>query len=131
MVAPRTFLRAIMTKGKTTRKTTRRTKKTSKAKTPKTLQEARQQLQDLVKNNSGDIAVAVIDEAKKGKYLPAKFLFEAVKLCEAPPAEEKTPEKTESLERLLLEQWQLKPPPPDDDVTDGSGAAEEEPVTVG
>jgi hypothetical protein len=120
-----------MRRSKTTRKATKRAKGTGKKTPPKTLQEAKERIRNLVKTNSTDIASAVIDEARKGKYLPAKFLFETAGLCEAKPDTEEAPEKKESLEQLLLEQWQLKPAPPDDDVSDGSDTAEEEPVTVG
>jgi hypothetical protein len=120
-----------MRRSKTTRKATKRAKGTSRAKPPKTLQEAKQKIRELVLNRSEDITEAVIDEGCKGKYLPAKFLFETAGLCEAKPDAEEAPEKKESLEQLLLEQWQLKPAPPDDDAADGRGTAEEEPVTVG
>ena len=120
-----------MRKSKTTRKATKRAKSTGKRKPPKTLQEAKERIRNLVQTNSEVIAEAVMDEACKGKYLPAKFLFETAGLCEAKPDAEEAPEKKESLEHLLLEQWQLKPAPPDDEVGDGSDAAEEEPVTVG
>jgi hypothetical protein len=98
------------------------------------VQEAREQFQKLVSSNSGKIINAVIDEAKKGKYLPAKFLFEAIGMCEARPESTEPEEKHEdSLAQILLEQWHLKPAPPDsdDEVTGGSGKGEEDPVTVG
>jgi hypothetical protein len=124
-----------MRKSKTTRKPTKRANKTSKTtKPPKTLQEAKEQIRELVQTSSVDIASAVIDEACKGKYLPAKFLFETAGLCEAKPDTVEPVEKHEdSLAQILLEQWHLKPAPPDsdDEVTEGSGKAAEDPVTVG
>jgi hypothetical protein len=127
-----------MRRSKTTRKTARPAKGTtkgmSKAKPPKTLQEAKKQIQELVQSSSVDIAEAVIDEACKGKYLPAKFLFETAGLCEAKPDTVEPVEKHEdSLAQILLEQWHLKPAPPDSDgeVNGGSGESEEDPVTVG
>jgi|GEM_PF-3427925 len=123
-----------MTKGKTTRKTNKRAKTTSKPKVTKSVQEAREQFQKLVSSSSGKIISAVIAEAKKGKYLPAKFLFEAIGMCEARPESAEPAEKhDDSLAQILLEQWHLKPAPQDsdDEGTQGSGEAEEDAVTVG
>lgn len=124
-----------MNKGKTSRKKTKGTSKsTSKTKVPKTVEEARQQFQKLVRDSSESIIKAVIDEAEKGKYLPAKFLFEAIGMCKATPDATPPAEKHEdSLAQMLLEQWHLKPAPPDsdDEVTEGSGKPEEDAVTVG
>jgi hypothetical protein len=95
------------TKSKTTRKTKTRATKNNQALKPVVLQEVRQQLGNMVAANAPAITEAVIEEALKGKYLPAKFLFDAVGLSvELPPGEEK-PEEEDSLAKILMRQWRI------------------------
>ncbi len=81
-------------------------KKALAAKNPVTVQEARRQLVRRVSENSPEITKAVIVEARKGNYLPAKFLFEAAGLTGA-PAEGEEAGGHEGLARQLMEQWKL------------------------
>jgi hypothetical protein len=81
-------------------------KKALAAKSPVTVQEARRELVRQVSENSPEITEAVIDEARKGNYLPAKFLFDAAGLT-AVPAEAEEAGGNEALARHLLEQWKL------------------------
>jgi hypothetical protein len=63
----------------------------------------------LVCLSSAAITEAVIQDALLGKYLSAKFLFEAVGLLERGADETEDPEGRESLASLLLKRWQLGP----------------------
>ena len=74
---------------------------------PASLEEARQELLRLVCAQSMPITRALVKEALEGKYLCAKFLFEAVGLCAMKGEELEEVAERESLAGLLLKQWQL------------------------
>jgi len=74
-----------------------------------TLQNARREILRLVCLNSAAITQAVINDALQGKYLSAKFLFEAVGLLGMDAEELENPEGHESLASLLLKRWELAP----------------------
>jgi len=71
------------------------------------LEQARQELLRKVCGYSGAITEALILEALEGKQLCAKFLFEAVGLCETTADESDEAGERESLAGLLLKQWKL------------------------
>ncbi len=73
---------------------------------PVKLEEARKQFQQMVGANVANITEAVIEEALKGKYQPAKFLFETAGLTSEMPDEE-TPAEEESLTKILLNHWRI------------------------
>ena len=75
------------------------------------LEEARQDLLRKVCGYSGAITDVLIHEALEGKQLYAKFLFEAVGLCETTGDEAEETGERESLAALLLKQWQLPAQP--------------------
>jgi len=68
---------------------------------------ARQELLRKVCGYSDAIADVLILEALEGKQLCAKFLFEAVGLCETTGDELEEAGERESLAALLLKQWKL------------------------
>lgn len=76
-------------------------------KKPATLEDARREMQRLVCLNSAAMTQAVIDDALQGKYLSARFLFEAVGLCAVKGDEVEDTTERESLASLLLKRWQL------------------------
>ena len=73
------------------------------------LKDARRELLRLVCLNSAAITQAVIDDALQGKYLSAKFLFDAVGLVATDAEELEDPARRESLASLLLQRWGLVP----------------------
>jgi hypothetical protein len=74
-----------------------------------TLDDARREILRLVCLNSAAITKAVIDDALQGRYLSAKFLFEAVGLLAIDADELENPERHESLASVLLKRWELAP----------------------
>ncbi len=74
---------------------------------PASLEEARQDLLRQVCSQSRAITRAVVKEALAGKYLCARFLFEAVGLCAIKGDELEEVAERESLASLLMKQWQL------------------------
>jgi len=98
-------------KGKSTgksRKNSKRPRKIGEGQ-PVKLEEARKQFQQMVGANVADITEAVIEEALKGKYQPAKFLFETAGLTSELPDEEKPQDEEESLAKVLLHHWKIGP----------------------
>jgi hypothetical protein len=77
------------------------------AKKPASLEEAQREILRLVCAHSVAITKAVIREALDGKYVCARFLFEAVGLCAVKGEETEDVAERESLAGLLLKQWQL------------------------
>jgi len=74
------------------------------------LDDARQEMLRLVLGSCAAITQAVIDDALQGKYLSAKFLFEAVGLSalkddELDELEDAT--QRESLASFLLKRWEI------------------------
>ena len=97
-------------KGKTTRKAKKSSGKGRREKgdgQPVKLEDARRQLEQIVGANVAEITEAVIEEALKGKYQPAKFLFETVGLTNGLPEEQSAQEEEESLAKILLHQWKI------------------------
>lgn len=80
------------------------------AKRAVTFAEARREMLRLICENSAAITQAVIKDALEGKYLPAKFLFEAVGLCEVKGDEVEDSGARETLASLLLQRWQVAAP---------------------
>jgi len=76
---------------------------------PVTREDARREVLRLICMNSKLIAQAVINDALQGKYLSAKFLFEAVGLFESEPEETEDPARRDSLASLLLKRWEVVP----------------------
>jgi hypothetical protein len=96
-------------KGKSTGKAKKSAKRPRKVGDgqPVKLEEARKQFQQLVGANVEEITEAVIEEALKGKYQPAKFLFETAGLTSEMPDEETPQEEEESLTKILLHHWKI------------------------
>ena len=95
-------------------KTVRRAprKKAARNKTisqPTTLDDARREMLRLVCRNSAAMTRAIIDDALQGKYLSARFLFEAVGLCAVKGEEVEDIADRETLASLLLHKWQVAP----------------------
>jgi hypothetical protein len=88
------------------------------------LEEARQELVQKVCGYSGAITDVLIQEALEGKQLCAKFLFEAVGLCEIRGDELEEAGERESLAGMLLKQWQLPAQPAVPADTDGNPVTE-------
>jgi len=78
---------------------------------PASIEEARQELLREVCAQSRAITQAVVKEALEGKYLCARFLFEAVGLCAIKGDEVEEASERESLAELLMKQWQLPAQP--------------------
>ena len=103
------------------------------AKRPATLEDARREMLRLVCINSAAITQAVIDDALQGKYLSAKFLFEAVGLCAMKGDDLEEATSRESLASILLPRFQMVVPEGMEvtevvEVTPDMDAADEPPV---
>ena len=77
---------------------------------PASLEEARQDLLRQVCSQSRAITTKLVAEALAGKHLCAKFLFEAVGLCDVKGDEMEEVAERESLASLLMKQWQVPKP---------------------
>ena len=86
-------------------------------KKPTTIEEARLELLRVVCSESREITHQIVVRAKEGNHLCAKFLFEAVGLCDIKADEMEEGGDRESFARLLLKQWQLPQPNADCEVT--------------
>jgi hypothetical protein len=99
-----------------------------------TIEDARQDLLRMVCLNSEAITQAVIDEALQGKYLSAKFLFDAVGLCPVHLEKVESATEEESLASLLLQRFGLAvsagPSVTEVAVTAGTGVTDEAPVEL-
>ena len=76
-----------------------------------TLEEARLELLRVVCSESREITEKLVVRAREGNHLCAKFLFEAVGLCDIKADEMEEGGDRESFARLLLKQWQLPAQP--------------------
>ncbi len=94
---------------------------------PATLDDARREMLRLVCRNSAAMTRAIIDEALQGKYLSARFLFEAVGLCAVKGEEVEDIADRETLASLLLHKWQVAP----QSAPEGAEVTEVPQVTVG
>ncbi len=74
-----------------------------------TLEDARREILRLVCLSATAITQAVINDALQGKYLSAKFLFEAVGLLAMDAEDLEDPARKESLASLLLQRWDVVP----------------------
>jgi hypothetical protein len=74
-----------------------------------TPEDARREIVRLVCVQSLAITQAIINDALQGKYLSAKFLFEAVGLFAADAEDLENPAGRESLASLLLQRWGVVP----------------------
>jgi hypothetical protein len=86
-------------------------------------EDAREELMRTVCGYSGKITKVLVDEALEGKVASAKFLFEAVGLCEIRGDELEEAGERESLLESLMKQWQLPTKP------DGKSETAGDPVT--
>ena len=80
---------------------------------------------------SREITRALVNEALQGKYLCAKFLFEAVGLCAIKGDEVEEVAEQELLAGLLLKQWQLPAQPAAGGETAGDQVTEVSPPVPG
>jgi len=76
---------------------------------PATLEDARREMLRLVCRSSAAMTKAIIDDALQGKYMSARFLFEAVGLCAMKGEEVEDIAERETLASLLLHKWQFAP----------------------
>ncbi len=76
-------------------------KRSPKSKKPVDLAEVRKQISDIVGGEAAALALAVVEEARKGQLAPVKYLFEAIGLYPAPEGSQPRPEDA-SLAKTLL-----------------------------
>ncbi len=91
---------------------------------PASLEEARQELLREVCAQSKKITAKLVEEALAGRHLCAKFLFEAVGLCEIRGDEFEEAGERESLAALIMKQWQLPSQPAAESETAGDQVTE-------
>ena len=80
--------------------------RTAAMKRPVTLEGARREMLRLVCVNSAAITQAMIGDALQGKYLSAKFLFDAAGLCAGKGEDLDDATQRETLASFLLTHWQ-------------------------
>lgn len=95
----------------------------SSRKEPRTSEEARREMFRLICANSTGIVEAVIKDAREGRYLSAKFLFDLVGLSAINAEDVEDPAERESLASLLLKRWRIAPQ--GEDVTEVSEVTSE------
>jgi hypothetical protein len=86
-------------KGKTSKPAKK--KRSPKSTKPVDLAEVRKQISDIVGGEAAALALAVVEEARKGQLAPVKYLFEAIGLYPAPEGSQPRPEDA-SLAKTLL-----------------------------
>jgi hypothetical protein len=112
---------------KTVRRSPKKKAGNKKTSRPATLDDARREMLRLVCRDSAAMTKAIIDDALQGKYLSARFLFEAVGLCAVKGEEVEDIADRETLAGLLLHKWQVAPQA----TAEGAEVTEVPQVTVG
>ncbi|MFB3815898.1 MAG: hypothetical protein ACE14L_17480 [Terriglobales bacterium] len=106
------FMASKKARTSTTRKHNKSTKNSNRLKGGRTPEKGnlREEMVNLVLRNGKDIIRKVIDEAMKGNYLPAKYLFEFAGLAEPQPeTNEAAMARVKSLTEILLDAVQKQP----------------------